>query len=235
MSFLADLNVFIMTLLFLLITSVGVVFCFPTGILGLSGGYLFGLRFGFTLGFILAIIVNLVGNSLGCAMTYKVSIWLASEKDRPVTKEDYHPILWGMRKALEKKGRQINTLLRLTPIVPGAMLNYCLPPLGTKFDDFIFGSFFGTIPYAVLLSILGSMLNDSSSIETFLYHTSVWITIPIFVLAFSSLFAAIYLTYKYANEALQAAMREEDSYNGDKNVEQITLLHAGWEESTDTV
>lgn len=220
-AFLTQLNVVVMTILFVLITAVSVIFCFPTGAMCLSGGYLYCVKLGFTFGFFASTLMILVGNSLGCALTFKVAIWLSTSENQPLSKEDFHPLIWGIRKAIEKKGRTINTLLRLTPIIPGAVLNYCLPLIGTRFDDFIFGSFVGTSPYALLLSILGSMLGDSSAMERFIVQTPLWISIPVVMAAASSLTLGVYLIYKYAREALYSAM-EEDKPHG--KLEEIGLL-----------
>jgi uncharacterized membrane protein YdjX (TVP38/TMEM64 family) len=222
---LTHLNVVIMTILFVVITAISVIFCFPTGAMCLSGGYLFCVKFGFTIGFFASTITILLGNSLGCAITYKIAIWVSTTDNQMLAKEDFHPLLWGIRKAIEKKGRTINTLLRLTPIIPGAVLNYCLPLLGTKFEDFIFGSFIGTSPYAFLLSVLGSMLGDSSAMERFILTTPLWITIPMVMVAASSLTLGAYLIYKYSKEALHAAMEEDKALSrGDKSDEGVALL-----------
>lgn len=201
-------DLFRMSIIFLFCTCASLIFVFPTTIIGLSGGYLYGVKLGFVVGFLVSTIVTQIGLILGCFFTFQISRYLYSSNAGEYKKEDYHPVVWGIRKALEKKGLQINILLRLT-FLPAQILNYTLPPLGTKLSDFLLGAFIGSIPYSVFISLLGSMLTDVTEIELFLYHQSPTVSILLCLLGIFCVVLVIYLIYKYAKEALNEVMEEE--------------------------
>lgn len=225
MKILASYNILSMTVLFLIFTAVSLVFVFPTGLLCLAGGYIYAFKLGFTIGLIISTIINLIGNVLGCFLTFKISMFLTNMSNSTMKKSDYHPYLWGIRKALEKKGLLINILLRLTPIVPSAIINYTLPPLGTKLYDFLIGTFLGTIPYAFVLSFLGSMVSDSTSVQGYVLETSLWISLPLGFLAVMSLITSVYLLYSYVNEALQTAIRENNDELDDEDDARLLMIN----------
>ena len=179
-----QLNVFLMTFLFFIISIIAILLCFPTGILFLSCGYLYAAKIGFTWGVVVATIANIIENTCAACLSFYISKYIASTEDeRILSQDDFHPILWGIRKALEDQGFTINLLLRLAPIVPSALSNYSMYLLGSSLNDFLLGAFIGTIPYAVLLSICGAMLNDTSQIVSFMENTPLWITIPVLIVA----------------------------------------------------
>ena len=210
-TFISTYNIFIIFIVFLMVTTLSVICVFPIGILGLSGGYLFGSKLGFLFGFIIASYINVTGTVLGCVVTFRISKYIYGNTT------DIHPMLKGVKTALEKKGRQINILLRLTPFFPAAVLNYALPLLGTKLDDFLIGSFLGSLPYAMLMSMLGAMLTQPDSIKHFFYHTSLSIVISLSASLIGLLIFIVYMTYKYATEALKEATQDEE--------DQKSLLH----------
>lgn len=219
MNSLDQINVVLMTIAFISLTTIAVILCFPTGILCLSGGYLYSNKIDFLWGSIVATIVNLIGNTLGAGICFYISIYLSSTENERMSKEDFHPILWGIRNALHKEGLSINILLRLAPIVPSAMSNYGLYVLGSSFNDFIIGAFVGTVPYALALSLCGAMLTDTSEIEDFMLETSLWITVPLLLITVASVTMGTYLVYKYVDASLQAIAKENKESGNASNCE----------------
>ena len=93
-------------------------------------------------------------------------------------------------------------------MLPTVLLNYGLPPLGTSVEDFMFGCFWGSIPYALVITSLGAMLDSLNSINEFVSSTPLYVVFLVFTVGALFLVVGSWMLYNYANEAIDVAIRE---------------------------
>jgi uncharacterized membrane protein YdjX (TVP38/TMEM64 family) len=180
---------------------------FPFLLLAMSGAYLLCYNTGLYLGITLAVLTNDVGTCLGAALTYKVS----QSTFRPYILEisSAHKSIRGIEGALKKKGFWINFLLRLSPIIPTVLVNYTIPAMGTSFEPYILGCFFGTLPYSIVLSVLGGLLSNINSIVDFVTDTPLYIILLSGICGVVLVIVGTWILFKYSHEALEEACEAE--------------------------
>jgi hypothetical protein len=72
----------------------------------------------------------------------------------------------------------------------------------------MFGCFWGSIPYALVITSLGAMLDSLNSINEFVSSTPLYVVFLVFTVGAVFLVAGSWMLYNYANEAIDVAIRE---------------------------
>ena len=140
-----DLGVLGMVL-FALLSGVSVVFFFPGSILMTASGAAFGLRDGF--------IVALVATSVGAALAFLVSRYLARKRIEAWVASK--PRFAAVDNAIGEEGWKIVVLTRCCPLFPYIFQNYAYGLTRVGFGHYALGSLLGLIP-ATLVVYMGSL------------------------------------------------------------------------------
>lgn len=204
-------NGFLVFFCYYLMNTFALIIAFPCTLLNLYGGLLFGLKYGFSLGVFISVVVIQLSVMTAEFIIFRVAKFGFGDQLQMI--EHRYKLLWAIRLALRKRGFKINTLLRLSPIVPSAILNYALPLLGSKLIDIELGLLFGNLPWAVASSVIGALLDDTSSIISFLDDMPNWLVLVIGLFGFLFLVLGIWAIYAYTNEALQDIINEDIEEN----------------------
>ncbi len=123
---------------------------------------------GFLYGAILGTAVFVVGETLGAVIAF----WLARGFLGARVRRYFHghPKLGFLNESLADEGWKFIALTRMTPFFPFKLSNYLFGALTFRFRDFVWGTFWGTLPLCFTLGYLGSLLPDLAGLE----HRSPW-------------------------------------------------------------
>jgi len=130
-------------LLFMMIYTVATVLFLPGSLLTLAGGALFGPLWG--------TFYNLTGATLGAALAFIVSRYLAS--DWVETKSGGR--LKQLKRGVEDEGWRFVALVRLVPLFPFNLLNYALGLTRIRLSHYIITSYICMLPGALAYTYLG--------------------------------------------------------------------------------
>jgi uncharacterized membrane protein YdjX (TVP38/TMEM64 family) len=125
----------------------------PGSLLTLGAGAIFGLTRG-------AVLV-LIAATLGASAAFLVSRYLARSAVERRLRDN--PRFAAIDRAVEREGRKIVFLLRLSPIFPFNLLNYALGLTRVRFGDFVVASI-GMLPGTLLYVYYGKVLGDVASL-----------------------------------------------------------------------
>ncbi|REJ75075.1 MAG: TVP38/TMEM64 family protein [Acidobacteria bacterium] len=140
-------------LAFLLGYAVATVALVPGSLLTLAAGALFGIWQG--------TVVVFLGASLGASLAFLISRYVAR---RPVERRlQKNEKVAAIDRAVEREGRKIVFLLRLTPAVPFTLLNYALGLTKVRFVDYLIACL-GMIPGTLLYVYYGKVAGDLTTI-----------------------------------------------------------------------
>jgi len=132
--------------LYVLIYSIAPTFFFPSWVLTVSGGMVFGPLWGMML--------TLIGATMGATVAFTVA--------RTLGRGTIARVLKGQFKELDDEaganGFKVIFLLRLIPLVPFDVLDYMAGLSKIKIRDFILGTFLGIIPGTFAYVYLGTSL-----------------------------------------------------------------------------
>jgi uncharacterized membrane protein YdjX (TVP38/TMEM64 family) len=67
-------------------------------------------------------------------------------------------------RAIAKQGFKITVLLRLSPIVPSALINYTLGLTRVRLREYVVGSAIGMLPGTILYIYLGSLVTSATDV-----------------------------------------------------------------------
>lgn len=128
---------------FLLLYCLGTILFFPTMVLTLAGGALFGPVTG--------TFFNLLGATIGavcafCISRYLVFDWLAAKKNPRIDK---------MISGVERQGWQFVALIRLVPLIPFNLVNYGLGVTRIKLSHFFIATAIFLIPTEIFFTYCG--------------------------------------------------------------------------------
>lgn len=125
----------------------------PGSLLTLAGGAIFGLGEG--------TVVVFLGASLGAVAAFLVSRYVARAaiERRLAT----HPRFAALDRAIEKEGRKIVFLLRLSPVFPFVFLNYALGLTRVRLADYALACF-GMLPGTLLYVYYGKIVGDVAAL-----------------------------------------------------------------------
>ncbi len=133
--------------------AVAVVAFVPGSVLTLAAGAIFGLVEG--------TIVVLVGATLGSTAVFVVSRYLA--RDAIGRKVEGDRRFAAIDRAIERQGRRIVFLLRLSPIFPFNLLNYALGLTRVRLVDYVVASF-GMLPGTLLYVYSGKVAGELATL-----------------------------------------------------------------------
>jgi uncharacterized membrane protein YdjX (TVP38/TMEM64 family) len=125
----------------------------PGSILTLAAGAIFGLGKG--------TVLVLIGATLGAALAFLVSRYLARGAIERRLKGDQR--FAAIDRAVEREGRKIVFLLRLSPIFPFNLLNYGLGLTKVRFVDYLVASV-GMVPGTLLYVYYGKLAGDVAAV-----------------------------------------------------------------------
>ena len=130
-------------IIFLILYCLATVFLFPTMVLTLAGGAVFGP--------VVGTLFNLVGATLGavcafCISRYLVFDWLAAKKNARIN---------SLIAGVERRGWQFVALVRLVPIIPFNLVNYGFGVTRIKFSHYLIATLIFLIPTEILFTYCG--------------------------------------------------------------------------------
>ena len=132
---------------------VGSVALVPGSILTLTSGALFGLARG--------TLYAWVGASLGATAAFLISRYVA--RDRVARRLEGDDRLRRIDAAIEREGRRVVFLLRLSPVFPFALLNYALGLTRVRLVDYVVG-FLGMLPGTLLYVYQGVLVGEVAAL-----------------------------------------------------------------------
>ncbi len=130
-------------LFFILLYCLATLLFFPTTALTLTGGALFGPIYG--------TLINLLGATLGATCAFFISRhlifnWLAAKKNHRIN---------ALTASVERRGWQLVALLRLVPIIPFSLVNYCSGATRIKFSHYLIATVIFLIPTEIVFTYCG--------------------------------------------------------------------------------
>lgn len=140
-------------LVFVVGYAVAVVAFVPGSILTLAAGAIFGLVEG--------TVLVLVGATLGSTAAFVVSRYLA--RDAVARKVEGDRRFASIDRAIEREGRRIVFLLRLSPIFPFNLLNYALGLTRVRLADYVVASL-GMLPGTLLYVYSGKVAGELATL-----------------------------------------------------------------------
>lgn len=132
-------------LVYALVYALAAVLFFPGSVLTLGAGFVFGLLGG-------TAAVSL-GSTLGAALAFLISRYVAREKISAWAKRNEK--FEAIDKAIGKEGWKIVALLRLSPLIPFSVSNYLYGLTGVAFWPYVLASWIAMLPGTVLYVYFG--------------------------------------------------------------------------------
>lgn len=132
-------------IVFILVYAIAAVFLIPASILTLGAGFTFGLPLG--------MLAVSMASTLGAALSFLVSRYVARNKVKE--KFGQSDKFTAVDKAISHQGWKIVALLRLSPVFPYNALNYILGLTGIKFSHYVVASWAGMLPGTLLYVYFG--------------------------------------------------------------------------------
>jgi uncharacterized membrane protein YdjX (TVP38/TMEM64 family) len=130
-------------LLFMLVYAVGAVLFLPGTVLTLAGGALFGP--------LLGTFYNLTGATIGAALAFLISRYLASDWVADKTGGRLKQLISGV----ETEGWRFVAFVRLVPLFPFNLLNYALGLTRIRFSHYLLATYICMLPGAFAYTYLG--------------------------------------------------------------------------------
>jgi uncharacterized membrane protein YdjX (TVP38/TMEM64 family) len=128
----------------------------PSFILSIGAGLLFGP--------VLGTVTASIGSTLGATAAFLVGRRLARESVQAMIAGN--PRFAALDRAVGREGFKIVLLARLSPILPGNVLNFTLALTPVRCRDFALASWIGMFPLTIVYVYLGSTLADLAEIES---------------------------------------------------------------------
>ena len=180
-------------LFYLIFLSIAVVLLFPTPILKIFSGALFG--------FSLGSLINFASSVLGGFIAFILGRWMLRDSIKKIISKNKK--VASIEKALSEDGMRVSILVRLSPILPDEWLNYALSTTSLSLKDFMISSI-SSLLYALVYSyygsVLGSLAFSSAGIDGFNRSPLWWAMTVIGVIA--TIVVTVYTT-RIAMKALE--------------------------------
>src|SRR5437667_3377796 len=132
--------------IFIVVYAVATVLLAPGAILTIGAGFAFGLWRGF--------LAVSAGATLGAALAFLVSQFIARDKIEAITQRNEK--LRNIDEAVGKQGVKLIFLLRLTLVIPFNFSNYFYGLTGVKFWPYVLASWIGMMPGTFLYVYIGT-------------------------------------------------------------------------------
>ena len=153
-------------IVYLIFLSAAVVLRFPTPILKVFSGALFGFGLGS--------LINFAASILGGFIAFIIGRWMLRESIEKLISRNKK--IATIEKALAEDGMRVSILVRLSPILPDEWLNYALSTTSLSMKDFLISnisSILYALVYAYYGSVLGNLAFSSAGIDGF-NRTPLW-------------------------------------------------------------
>lgn len=188
-------NLFVASLAYIGLFALAAVFMLPGSVLLMVAGYLFGLPHGVPL--------SVLAATCGAHAAFVAGHSLA----RPlVTKRlGRYPRLLALDAGLRERALIVVALLRLSLLVPFAVMNYTLSLTAIRPRDYFFGTALGMIPAVCLYTYLGSLARNLGQILQGNIEPGGWGQ-ALFVLGLVAVIAAAAITHRIASRILRQYM-----------------------------
>jgi uncharacterized membrane protein YdjX (TVP38/TMEM64 family) len=118
-------------------------------------GSLLTIGAGFVLGLGWAFFAVSIGATLGAALAFLISRFVAREKIEAIAKKNQN--FRRIDQAIGKQGAKLILLLRLSPLIPFNLSNYFYGLTAVKFWPYVIASWIGMLPGTLLYVYLGSV------------------------------------------------------------------------------
>ncbi|MBW2596577.1 MAG: TVP38/TMEM64 family protein, partial [Deltaproteobacteria bacterium] len=140
--------------LFILIDMLVVVLVLPGVIFTLGAGFMFGVLRGS--------VYVLIGSTIGATIAFLIARYLFGERAKGFFLG--HSKLKLVNDEFKRAGWKIVLLTRLVPFFPFKLSNYLFGLMQISLRDFIFGVFFGIMPFTITNVYIGSLAADLATI-----------------------------------------------------------------------
>ena len=135
---------------FMLFCSGGVILMFPSSLLMMTAGFLYGAVWG--------VVCFSMASIVGASVTFLMARYLA--RGWVKRKMESRPKFQAVDRAMENQGVKIVFLLRICPVFPYAVLNYGLGVSRIPFWQYVKGSWLGMLPTTIFFASIGASLKD---------------------------------------------------------------------------
>lgn len=184
-------------LLYLLASALAAVLFVPGSVIGMSGGYLFGLPYGMAMA--------AAGGALGAILAFLNGRTFA--RGFVFGRLRTHPRLLALDRALYERSFLVVMLTRLSLIIPYNVLNYLYGVTGVKKMPYALASTLGLIPAMALWAYVGTLARDFDDILSGKLEAGTAGTVMILV-GFGAIVAAVVVVHRTASKALRARLGE---------------------------
>ncbi len=164
----------------------------PASVVTLGAGAVFGIVKG--------TIFVFIGAMLGATAAFLIGRYLA--RDWVSSKVSGNRIFKAIYDAIEKEGRKIIFLVRLSPAFPFNLLNYALGLTNVSLTDYVLGTV-GILPGTILYVYLGGIVGSAAAGRE--RTTAEWAFLIVGLIA---TFAVVFIVTKVARKSLQEAIPE---------------------------
>ncbi|MEM9265560.1 MAG: TVP38/TMEM64 family protein [Cyanobacteria bacterium P01_F01_bin.13] len=164
----------------------------PASVVTLGAGAVFGIIKGTVLVFI--------GAMLGATAAFLIGRYLA--RDWVSNKVSGNRIFKAIYDAIEKEGRKIIFLVRLSPAFPFNLLNYALGLTNVSLTDYVLGTV-GILPGTILYVYLGGIVGSAAAGRE--KTPAEW---ALLIVGLIATFAVVFIVTKVARKSLQEAIPE---------------------------
>lgn len=152
---------------FLFIYCLATCLFFPTMILTLAGGAIFGP--------VIGTIMNLLGATIGAVCAFGISRYLLSSWWQTRDDSRMAKLIHGV----EYRGWQFVALLRIVPIIPFNLVNYGLGLTRIKFSHYVLTTMIFLLPIEIISTYFGYASMDLLSHSDALFNYTSWIILAV--------------------------------------------------------
>ena len=164
----------------------------PASVVTLGAGAVFGIVKG--------TIFVFIGAMLGATAAFLIGRYLA--RDWVSNKIAGNRIFKAIYDAIEKEGRKIIFLVRLSPAFPFNLLNYALGLTNVSLADYVLGTV-GILPGTILYVYLGGIVGSAAAGRE--KSSAEW---ALLIVGLIATFAVVFIVTKVARKSLQEALPE---------------------------
>ena len=161
--------------IYILFHAVRSFFFLPVTPLSIAGGFVFGAIVGLPL--------TILGRAISALITFGISRYLFRDYIKARIRDRYE----GWEQRLEKGGLYYVALMRMIPLLPFDVVGYVSGVSSVSLKKYLAGSLIGDLPGVVVLTLLGSSLNEPGSP---LFYAS--LLVAAVALAVSALYIKLY-------------------------------------------
>ena len=188
-------HIFLGSLILIGIKVIGTILYVPGVLLAIGVGFAYKQIFKYYyISLPVSVLVYFIGSCIGCTCAFYLGRFILKSWIRPnLIKIRYFRAL---DKAIERKGKKVNFLLRSTPLIPYNIINYFLGVTQTSYINYLFG-LIGFLPLVTLYCFMGSTLENLTNLD---YENKTFERIILIISIVISLIAIFLITRIAKNE-----------------------------------